>query len=865
MQKSIYLLLVATAAYALTACDASKKTTKVEEKVIERTMPEVIVTDTKIDKAAAPKVYSLAEYNPSAKRLSDLIHTQLEVGFDWEKQHLIGKATITAKPYFYPSDLLVLDARGFDIKSVGLQAKKAVSKLKYAYDGEKLNITLDRVYKNTEEYTIVIEYVAKPEERKSIGGSAAITSDKGLYFINPKGEEKNKPKQIWTQGETESSSYWFPTIDKPNERCTQEIYITVEDKYKTLSNGVMLSSKKNADGTRTDYWKMDKPHAPYLFMMAVGEFAVVKDKWRDREMLYYVEPAYEKDAKAIYNNAPEIIEFFSTRLGVEYPWSKMAHIIVRDYVSGAMENTSAIVYGDFCQKNARELMDAPNDNIIAHETFHHWFGDLVTCESWSNLTVNESFANYSEYLWQEYKYGRDAADEHLLEDFQGYVGQSRGGKNHPLVHFGYHDREDMFDAISYNKGGCTLHQLRKYLGDDAFFAGLKEYLTTNQYSTGEAHQLRLAFEKTTGEDLSWYFNQWYFNQGHPTLDIAYAYDGMNKKMNVTIKQTQDPEKFLPIYELYLDTDIYNTEKDKSSERIHLTKREETFSFDAPTRPKLVNIDAQKSMVGTKKDNHTDEEWLFQFYHAPLYLDRLESIKALKSKASSNPLVQKMLADALNDPFQGIREMVLSSADLKNSDVTAKIASLATTDPAPKVRAAALSTLAETKNAAYLDLAKKAVANTKESYGVVSAGLQLLQALDASAALAAAKSLENEKVGSLLEGVGKIYAGTGDQKYRSFFESRFDIPVGASAMGFIENYLELLKKAPVAEQLTGAKTLEGMATDMGRSLYLRFGSARAVKELRDSATGDTQKALQVILDNIKAKETSKMLQGYYSGF
>jgi len=235
------------------------------------------------------------------------------------------------------------------------------------------------------------------------GGSAAITSDQGLFFINPRNEDSEKPQQIWTQGETEWNSRWFPTTDKPNERCTQEMYLTVEDKYVTLSNGLLKSSKKNADGTRTDYWKM-----------------------------------------------------------VKYPWQKYSQVVVRDYVSGAMENTTGVIFGDFVQKTERELIDNHNDGIVAHEMFHHWFGDYVTCESWANLTMNEGFANYSEYLWFEHKYGREEADRHLRNEMNGYLGSVGQGGAHPLIHWGYNDKEDMFDAHIFIQQTANLLDTKWY-------------------------------------------------------------------------------------------------------------------------------------------------------------------------------------------------------------------------------------------------------------------------------------------------------------------------------------------------------------------------------------------------------------------
>ena len=189
------------------------------------------------------------------------------------------------------------------------------------------------------------------------------------FLSTPRGEDPNKPQQIWTQGETEWNSKWFPTIDKPNERCTQEMYITVEDKFKTLSNGVLVNSIKNEDGTRTDFWKMAQPHAPYLFMIAVGEFAVVQDKWEGIPLDYYVEPEYERSARAIFGNTVEMLDFFSSKLGIKYPWAKYAQIVVRDYVSGAMENTTSVIFGDFVQKHEEDLIDNNNDRIVAHELF----------------------------------------------------------------------------------------------------------------------------------------------------------------------------------------------------------------------------------------------------------------------------------------------------------------------------------------------------------------------------------------------------------------------------------------------------------------------------------------------------------------
>ena len=292
-------------------------------------------------------------------------------------------------------------------------------------DGEKLTFTFDGEFVKGQEFTLLIDYVANPYKSEMKGSAAIMGGSRVCTLLIQTKETPNKPRQIWTQGETENSSKWFPTVDKPNERCTQRVRLTIPEDYVSLSNGSLISSNQNNDGTRSDVWEMKKGHAPYLFMLAIGDYEVVKDDWEGMEVSYYVEPAYKADARAIFQHTPEMLTFFSDILDYKYPWDKYSQVTARDYVSGAMENTTASLFGQFVQKPAGDVLDDNNDRIVAHELFHHWFGDLVTCESWSNLTLNEGFANYSEYLWFEHKYGKEAADHHRMTEMQGYLAQAK--------------------------------------------------------------------------------------------------------------------------------------------------------------------------------------------------------------------------------------------------------------------------------------------------------------------------------------------------------------------------------------------------------------------------------------------------------
>ncbi|HCN82935.1 MAG TPA: alanyl aminopeptidase, partial [Sphingobacteriaceae bacterium] len=350
--------------------------------------------------------YTSDIYRGSYPKTTDIINTKLDISFAWDSAYVYGKATIQAKPYFYSSKQAIFNAKGFKINEVSLVQKDDRQPLKYTYDGKLLIIQLDKEYSRDQEYTVFIDYVAMPNKLK-IGRDIASAQDRGLFFINADGKDKNKPRQIWSQGETECNSSWFPTIDGPQEKMTQEVSITVPDNMVSLSNGILDFSSDNGNGTHTDTWRQEKPHSTYLTMIAAGDFVITKDKWRDLEVSYYMEPKYAPYARMIFGKTPEMIGFFSEKMGIDFPWDKYSQIVVRDFVSGAMENTSATVLFERMNMDEGQYLDESYEDIVSHELFHHWFGDLVTAESWSNLPLNESFATYGEYLWDEYKYGRD--------------------------------------------------------------------------------------------------------------------------------------------------------------------------------------------------------------------------------------------------------------------------------------------------------------------------------------------------------------------------------------------------------------------------------------------------------------------------
>jgi aminopeptidase N len=654
-----------------------------------------------------------------------------------------------------------------DIKEVALMNGAAKTKLSYTYDSLHLHIDLDKTYTAKESYSIYIKYIARPNEYKG-KGSEAIRDAKGLYFINPLGTDKDKPTQIWTQGETEASSVWIPTIDKTNQKTTQEFYLTVPSNYVSLSNGLLVKQTDLKNGFREDVWKMDLPHSPYLFFIGIGDYAVIKDSYKGKEVSYYIEKPYEKVARKIYGNTPQMIAYFESKLGVAYPWSKYAQISGRDYVSGAMENTTATLHSDAVQQDARELIDGNNwESTIAHELFHQWFGDLVTAESWSNLTVNESFADYSQTLWFEHSQGKDAGAFENYTGLRSYLSSPSDAEKH-LVRFFYQNQEDVFDLVSYQKGGRILNMLRHLVGDDAFFASLNKYLTDNKFSNGSAIKLKLAFEAVTGKDLNWFFNQWYFGSGHPYVRIQQKYMPDQQKVLVTIQQTQTQNK---LFTLPVGIDVY-VNGNRNHYEVWSKNKVDSFYFPAAVAPDNVNVDNDKILLWAKDESKPIEQYAYQFKHARNFMDRFEAANEAATNLK-NPAAKAIIEAAIKDTFHVIRSIALTSYNPTAIDASmeAQILELAAKDKVSSVREDAINVLSKINKPSFTPLYEKWVNDS--SYTVAGAALAALEIVDSAKAIDIAKAFSKQTLKKRLNTVvTTILTKYGDEQMFDFVASTY---------------------------------------------------------------------------------------------
>ena len=756
-------MLIATAIVLIAACKVNKNsdTKKNEASLLAK---PINIIDHK----------NLANYQSSRVKDADLIHTHLQIKFNYELQHAYGQINLLFKPYFYSINKVVIDAKGMSLHRIAIIKGKDTSNLNFSYDSLQITVLLDKYYSRNETFNIFIDYTSKPNEL-NFEGSVAIKEAKGLYFINPKKEDAEKPRQIWTQGETESNSCWMPTIDAPNEKHTQELFITAQANEVTLSNGKLISIVKNANGTHTDYWKQSLPHAPYLTMMAIGEFNIIKHKWRDSiEVSYYLEKDFAKHADLIFGPTAEMLTCFSERLGVDYPWEKFSQIIIRDYVSGAMENTTAVIHGEFVQHDEREHYDNDQEDIIAHEMFHHWFGDLTTAESWSNLPLNESFATYGEYIWNEWKHGAMEADAVFDRNLQGYLRGKQNATKTP-IRFYYHNKEDMFDGVSYAKGGRILHMLRKEVGDDAFFKSLQLYLTQNKFKSAEIHNLRLAFEETTGRDLNWFFNQWFLKAGHPELFLNTVFHGVyhGNTASISVSQKQDTA-LVGLYELPIFVDVY----DKNGVQhlpIKITKTNETFSFKGDSIY-LINFDADKALVAKIDLSQPNGTWYAQLIKVESWKAKQQAVAGLllnytRAKNNLSIDLKNAVFYCLQHNHTRIIELGFQAiSQLKAEDQLVfenEILALSNYKKTASIRSAALMVLYNWNNEKYLPNFKNAL--TDSSNQVLASAFYGLSVLDSLTALQAIGKWKSYKNLSIIQAICSVISKNSLENENNYFE------------------------------------------------------------------------------------------------
>ena len=646
----------------------------------------------------------------------DLQHSKMVLHFDVDQKKILGDVTHTVFLLRDGTSKIAFDSVGLTIQSVTVNKSTA----KFETTAAKLIVPLPGSTHAGEKFDIDIRYEGKPT--------------KGLYFILPDKDYPNRPRQIWTQGESEDTRYYLPTYDYPNDRLTTETILTVPSSWVTVSNGKLIKVADAENGQKTWTWRESLPSSTYLITVVAGEFDEVKQSWRNIPVMYYAPKGRGDRLPPNYERTPAMMDLFSKKLGVDYAWEKYAQSMVDDFVAGGMENSSATTNTSSSLRDPRLIPEFPGneDPLISHELAHQWFGDLVTCKDWGNLWLNEGFATFFEMVWTESHYGKDDADYERWTSAQEWLSQSSLYKK-PIVRHDFDDSSE-FDGNSYTKGGWALYMLRHQIGEDAFYRGLKHYLEANRGKNVVTADLIRAFDEANHIEVQPFFDEWIFGAGAPKFEVSYAYDDAKHQIALAVKQTQKVEGRVGIFHVPVDVEVATA----SGAKVHtitVSKESETFSLPSSGAPVMVLFDKGGHVLATTDFHKERKEWLYQVKNAGELADRGDAVVALSKLKNDEDAVAALGAALNTDKAWGLRDIAADALGrVGNASAAKQLLDALNSNAQPFVRNHIVAALGNIKDDPKVIAKLEAIAKEDKSYRARANALQGLGRLKAPDAL-----------------------------------------------------------------------------------------------------------------------------------
>ncbi len=601
------------------------------------------------------------------QREVDMEHLTLRVRFDALKGQVYGLVTHRFRGLRPGVDSLVLDAVNLQIESVTYHEKP----LPNQYDGQKLILRFPAPLAVGTLDSVTIRYTAQPR--------------RGIYFIGWKDKTGRARRQIWTQGQATDHRYWIPAYDDPNDKLITETYITFDSRYQVLSNGLLVDTLRNPDGTLTWHYKMPKPHSLYLLMLAIGEYSIERRTTsRGTPLnLYYYPDKRACCLEPTYRYSVEMMEFLEDEIGLPFPWPQYSQVPVADYIYGAMENTTATVFGDFFQVDDRAFLDRNYVEVNAHELTHQWFGDYVTARNSAHIWLQESFATHYARRFIGHIYGKDAYDWGRRTEHTVALSASEKD-NLCVVHpnAGY--------ARVYQKGSAILDMMRHTFGNETYRQVIRYYLQKHPYDVVETNDLYQAFQDAAGLSPDWFFTQWLYRGGEPHYKVAYATIQKSGKSftQVIVEQIQDTS--IGLFKMPIPLVVYYGDGSRDSVRPWISEARQVIEIPNPQNKPVgfVLFDPGGWILKRVTFEKRPEELFAQLERAPDLLDRYDALVALRrlpaeakrealqtaykrerfwairaeivAQLANDPKSQDFIRDALRDPHSQVRFAVIAN-------------------------------------------------------------------------------------------------------------------------------------------------------------------------------------------------------------
>ena len=503
----------------------------------------------------------------------------------------------------------------------------------------------------------------------------ASRAQEGLFQTRDPSDPALLP-YFFTQLEPDYARRVFPSNDRPDDKATTELFAIVDARYGVLSNGKKLKDETYSEKgrhLRRVHWRQDQRHPTYAFAVAVGQFEQVEAAASVPASLW-VQPLRRDRTFVAVRATEHALPFQEKYLGVKYPWAKHDQVAVPNFTWGGMENTSLV----FQRENGLVLEDKNHidghptvTGLVAHELAHQWFGDYVTCKSWSDIWLNEGFATFLGWKTEDDFFGNDLIDvERATRTFIKYFREEDGPRSHPLV-VKKDPAKEAFDATSYTKGAHLLRMLEHWMGEETFRKGLRAYLEKHAFGNTTSEEFFAALLKATGteQQLRAFRNAWLYRRGYPVIAPDLTWDGT--ALNVTIRQRPNhPEqKWAFVFKLPIAFHRDAAPSYAKDAVMVIDQPVVRARFELPAAPRWVNwnvggialarvdpssIDEQSWIAGARAD--PDPVWRTLASFA--LLGEIANPRAKDPKPPSDAALDALSQVIRSDPSPYVREAVL---------------------------------------------------------------------------------------------------------------------------------------------------------------------------------------------------------------
>ncbi len=630
------------------------------------------------------------ESHSEPSRNYDLINIKLDLRIDVDQSSFSGTVVNSLRPLFDGVDRLVFDSVELDIEEVSLAGKVLEFSSYDANPRHGIEVILDKAYGPESLLDIHISY-------------SGADPSAGLFFIKPTESQPDKPWQVWTQGEDMDNRHWIPTYDYPNDRTTTEFLFTIREPLQVVSNGHLVGvtqGKGDDKKWRTFHWKMDQPYVTYLIAIGASDWEHYSDtiqlegRNEPLNLDYYVNQGVgEATAMRSYGETPEMMKFFSEKIGVPYMWDKYAQVTVTDFVVGGMENVSVTLNTDRTLHDERAALDVSSRGLVAHELAHQWWGDYLTCRNWSELWLNEGFATYFESLYERHMDGDDAYRIDMMKNQARAKRSSSNDRPNAMVETFIDPNSRGRSNAVYVKGSSVLYMLHHQLGEELWWKAMNHYIQKHAYGLVDTHDLMMAIREATGKNMDWFFQQWVYLGGYPVFEVTADYNPFSKLLALKVLQKQETQGLVPLFRTPVDIEV-QTRSGIQSFVVTVDQAQHEFLLPIAQRPLNVSFDAEKVLLADVSFDKPLEWWTYQLEHDHNVVSRLNALAQVsKNENTSKKLGQAVARVLKNDRSSEVRASAaetLAAIAPKNSED--KISD-ALSDPSSEVRARAATALA----------------------------------------------------------------------------------------------------------------------------------------------------------------------------